>query len=114
MQENLSVVNLPKTATFQMRINPEIKAAVEDIFAKCGLTLTDAINVFLQQSINTQSLPFTVTASITESNTKKSAMTKEEAVAILMKELEKGRMSAQSEEDYISEEEILAEFGVVL
>ncbi len=110
MQENLSVVNLPKTATFQMRINPEVKAAVEDIFSKCGLTLTDAINVFLQQSINTQSLPFAVTASSTEEST----MTKEEAVAILMKELEIGRNSAKSEDDYITEEEMFAEFGVEL
>jgi len=110
MQENLSVVNLPKTATFQMRINPEVKAAVEDIFAKCGLTLTDAINVFLQQSINTQSLPFAVTASSTEEST----MTKEEAVAILMKELEIGRNSAKSIEDCIPIEVIAEEFGVEL
>ncbi|MCM1544929.1 MAG: type II toxin-antitoxin system RelB/DinJ family antitoxin [Ruminococcus sp.] len=110
MQENLSVVNLPKTATFQMRINPEVKSAVENIFAKCGLTLTDAINVFLQQSINTQSLPFAVTASSHEKKT----MTKEEAVAILMKELEIGRNSSPTDEDCISIEAIAEEFGVVL
>ena len=54
----LNVTNSPKTATFQMRINPEIKKEVESIYANCGMTLTDAINAFLQQrttdSVNMQ------------------------------------------------------------
>ena len=57
----LNVMNAPKTGTFQMRINPEIKAQVEQIYEKSGLTLTDAINCFLQQSINVGGLPFVVT-----------------------------------------------------
>ena len=40
----LNVMNAPKTSTFQMRINPEIKAQVEQIYERSGLTLTDAIN----------------------------------------------------------------------
>lgn len=42
MKEHFSVTNLPKTTTFQMRINPEVKAKVENIYAHCGMTLTDA------------------------------------------------------------------------
>ena len=61
MSDYLSVANSPKTATFQMRINPEIKNCVEDIYARCGMTLTDAINVFIQQTINTVGLPLIVT-----------------------------------------------------
>ena len=61
MSDYLSVANSPKTATFQMRINPEIKNCVEDIYARCGMTLTDAINVFIQQTINTEGLPLIVT-----------------------------------------------------
>ncbi len=30
-------------STFQVRINSEIKRAVEDVYAKTGMTLTDAI-----------------------------------------------------------------------
>ncbi|MBR6635440.1 MAG: type II toxin-antitoxin system RelB/DinJ family antitoxin, partial [Clostridia bacterium] len=51
MSEFMSVTNSPKTSTFQMRINPEIKEQVENIYARCGMTLTDAINIFIQQSI---------------------------------------------------------------
>jgi len=57
----LQVATAPKTSTFQMRINPEIRQEAEDIFARCGLTLTDAFNVFLQQSLNAGTLPFLVT-----------------------------------------------------
>ncbi|MEG0270816.1 MAG: type II toxin-antitoxin system RelB/DinJ family antitoxin, partial [Clostridia bacterium] len=61
--EQPNVINAPKTATFQMRINPQVKDKAEQIFANCGLTLTDAINVFIQQSMNVDGLPFLVTQS---------------------------------------------------
>ena len=42
----LNVIDSPKTATFQMRINPQVKKEVESIYANCGMTLTDAFNAF--------------------------------------------------------------------
>ena len=42
----LNTVSAPKTATFQMRINPDVKQKAESIFAAYGLTLTDAVNIF--------------------------------------------------------------------
>lgn len=57
-QHKLNVANAPKTSTFQMRINPEIKQQVENIYSRQGLTFTDAVNIFIQQSINTNGLPF--------------------------------------------------------
>ena len=59
--EKLNVMNAPKTSTFQMRINPEIKNQAEQLFQNCGMTLTDAINVFIQQSMNVGGMPFIVT-----------------------------------------------------
>lgn len=56
-----NVATAPKTGTFQLRINPEIKKYVESLYANCGMTLTDAVNAFLQQSINTGGLPFLMT-----------------------------------------------------
>ena len=44
MDTNLNVAIAPKDSTFQVRINSEIKRAVEDIYAKTGMTLTDAFN----------------------------------------------------------------------
>ena len=33
-QHKLNVANAPKTSTFQMRINPEIKQQVENIYSR--------------------------------------------------------------------------------
>ncbi len=102
---NLSVANSPKTSTFQMRINPEIKETVEEIYARCGMSLTDAINIFIQQSINVEGMPLIVTQN------SKDAI-KAQAIQILMSEIKKGEDSASSDSEYISESDILTEFGV--
>ena len=104
MQENMNVSSMPKTSSFQMRINPEVKKRLEEIYANCGMTLTDAVNVFIQQSINVEGLPLLVTQSSKEA-------LREQAIALLMTELKKGEDSVRSDTDWISEEEMLAEFG---
>ena len=104
MSEYLSVSDMPKTSTFQMRINPEVKAEAENTFSRCGLTLTEAVNIFIQQSINAEGLPFAV------SSNPKPKMTKQEAIKILMKELKKGEEC----EHCIPIEEAAKEFGVKL
>lgn len=78
-----NIVSVAKTDTFRMRVNPEIRRELERVYAKAGLSLTDAVNVFFQQSLNTGGLPFPVT----EENT---AIVKSKAMARLMKELKKG------------------------
>ena len=103
--ENLNVMNAPKTSTFQMRINPEIKNQAEQLFQNCGMTLTDAINVFIQQSMNVGGMPFIVTQNSREA-------LKDQAIAHLMSEIQKGRDSVRSENDWVSEEEMLAYFGI--
>ena len=101
----LNVVTAPKTSTFQMRINPEVKNAAENIFAKCGLTMTDAVNIFLQQTINIGGMPFVVTSDSQEA-------LRNQAIAILMAEIQKGRDSVKTDDDWVPEEEMLAHFGV--
>ena len=103
----LNIVNAPKTATFQMRINPEVKAEAEKLFSRCGLTFTDAVNVFLQQALNVGGMPFIVSSDSREA-------LRNQAIAILMAEIQKGRDSVRSESDWVSEEEMLARFGVDL
>lgn len=49
-----------KTATINMRVSPEIKADAESIFSSLGMTLTEAINVFLYKSVMEGGLPFDV------------------------------------------------------
>lgn len=78
-----NIVSAAKTDTFRMRVNPELRRELERVYAKAGLSLTDAVNVFFQQSLNTGGLPFPVT----EDN---AAIVKSKAMARLMKELKKG------------------------
>ena len=51
---------MAKTAAISMRIDPEVKSEAESIFGNFGLTLADAINVFLHKSIMEGGLPFDV------------------------------------------------------
>lgn len=101
MSTNLTA--MPKTSTFQFRINPEVRKQAETVFADCGLTLTEAINIFIQQSINVEGLPFVVTR-------KSKAAKSEQAVARLMSEIAAGEESA-AREGWIAESDILSEFG---
>ena len=79
----MDIVSAPKTDMFRMRINPEIRQDLEAVFAKNGLTLTDAVNVFFQQSLNAGGFPFSVTADNAD-------LVKAKALNRLMKELDAG------------------------
>lgn len=97
-----NIVNAPKDDVFRIRVNSEIKSELENIYAKNGLTLTDAINVFFQQSLNTGGFPFPVT----EDNAEK---LKAKALNQLVKELEKG---SSCDERY-TEKEALKMLGLL-
>lgn len=49
---------MPKTATINMRIEPTIKAQAEHVFSSFGISVTDAINIFLHASIMEGGFPF--------------------------------------------------------
>ncbi len=51
---------MAKTANINIRIDPETKASAEKLFASFGITVTDAINIFLHKSIMDGGLPFEV------------------------------------------------------
>ncbi|HIT45380.1 MAG TPA: type II toxin-antitoxin system RelB/DinJ family antitoxin [Candidatus Aphodovivens excrementavium] len=51
---------MAKTATISMRVSPQIKADAESLYASFGMTLTEAINIFLHKSIMEGGLPFDV------------------------------------------------------
>lgn len=102
--QNFNVVTAPKTATFQMRINPDVKKRVEDIYAAQGLTMTDAVNIFFQQSINEGGLPFLASPQNEE-------YMKAKAWKRLVAEVQKGWDSAERE-GWIPEEEAYKMLGV--
>ena len=49
---------MPKTANINLRIEPDIKAQAEAVFSSLGITVTDAITVFLHASIMEGGFPF--------------------------------------------------------
>ena len=51
---------MAKTANINIRIDPETKSSAEKLFASFGITITDAINIFLRKSIMEGGLPFEV------------------------------------------------------
>ena len=102
--DSTNVVAAPKTATFQMRINPDVKQQVEDIYARQGLTFTDAVNIFIQQSLNMGGLPFLVSP-------ENEAYMKDKAMRRLMAEIQRGWDSAEKD-GWVSEEDAYRLLGV--
>ena len=51
---------MSRTAVLNLRIEPEVKAEAEELFGSFGLTVTDAINVFLRQSLMHGGFPFEI------------------------------------------------------
>jgi len=49
---------MAKTSSMNIRIDPDIKTEVETIYKRFGMSLDDAINVFIYQSRNVGGLPF--------------------------------------------------------
>ena len=96
---SINVASAPKTAMFQMRINPEIKREAEDVFSAYGLSLTDAFNIFLQQSLNSNGFPFLLSPENAE------------AAAQLMAEIDKGWKSAE-EGGWLTLEEVESQLGL--
>ena len=49
---------MTKTSSLNIRLNPEIKKTAEIVYAQYGLSLTEAVTVFIHQSCNVGGLPF--------------------------------------------------------
>ncbi len=95
MNQAYNVSSAPKTTTFQMRMNPEINQRAEQRYARYGLNLTDAINIFIQQSLNMEGLPFLLSPENEE-------YMKNKALKRLMAELDAGWKSA-AQDGWVSE-----------
>ena len=49
---------MAKTANINLRIEPDVKAQADAVFSSLGISITDAINVFLHASIMEGGFPF--------------------------------------------------------
>lgn len=51
---------MAKTSNLNIRIDPTTKEAAEKLFSNFGISITDAVNIFLHQSLLSGGLPFAV------------------------------------------------------
>jgi len=102
--DTINVTSVPKTTTFQMRINPEVKQRMEEIYAHQGLSFTDAVNIFIQQSLNMEGLPFLLSSENEE-------YMKAKSMRRLLNEVQKGWESAEKD-GWVSEEDAYRALGV--
>ena len=58
-----------KTTTFTFRLKPEVKQQSIELFDSLGITLSDAINLFLHQAVKEGGLPFEVKREKAEQDT---------------------------------------------
>ncbi|MBW8310048.1 MAG: type II toxin-antitoxin system RelB/DinJ family antitoxin [Candidatus Paracaedibacteraceae bacterium] len=49
-----------RTETVRTRVDPEVKQRATLLFKKLGLTMSDALNLFLHQSICEERIPFDI------------------------------------------------------
>ena len=49
---------MAKTASLNMRIDPGVKKAAAEVFARFGISVSDAVNIFLHKSVMAGGLPF--------------------------------------------------------
>jgi len=54
------------TTTINIKTDTETKADAQQIFKALGLDMTTAVNLFLRETVNMKSLPFTTTAKTAE------------------------------------------------
>ena len=60
---------MAKTASMYVRIDPAIKEEVEKVYYRYGISLSEAINIFIYQSINIGGLPFDLRPAVPNAET---------------------------------------------
>ena len=53
---------MARTAELKLRIDPDLKRSATELYRRWGLNLTDAVTIFLNQSVAEGGLPFTMKA----------------------------------------------------
>ena len=56
----MEVINLAKTDTLNIRIEPNLKKEVEKTLNDLGMNIADAVTIFFKQVVMTESIPFII------------------------------------------------------
>lgn len=92
---------MAKTANINIRIEPDVKAEAEQLFSSFGITISDAVNIFIRKSLMQGGIPFSVVKPRFNKETEEAM---KEALAI-----EKGEVPAKH---YKNTDELFAEMGI--
>ena len=57
----IEVIKIAKTANINIRVDPEVKSTVDGIFSHFGITVADAVNIFLHKVMIVGGMPFDMT-----------------------------------------------------
>lgn len=76
---------MEKTATLNLRVNPEVKAQAESVLSKLGIPMSTAINMYLKQISLTGGIPFAITLPKAPASVNTDFMTPAEIHAKLLK-----------------------------
>lgn len=85
------------TKPINFRVEEELKANAEKLFKEMGLTMSAALNLFLQQVVNKRALPFIIEAPDPFYST--------ENQELLKKRIEKYNQGVAAEREIIEDEE---------
>lgn len=55
-----------KTDRIQVRIDPETKESASELFNKMGFTMSDAITLFIKQSLKEGCIPFNIPKNVVQ------------------------------------------------
>ncbi len=98
---------MAKTATLSIRIEPKIKLQAEKLFSKLGISMSEAMSLFLHQCVNDRALPFTPHVGRTEIPNAETVAAMEEGERIL-EEIKAGKR----EPDFKTAEEFFKSLGI--
>jgi len=82
---------MEKSATLNLRVNPQLKEQAEDILRQLGIPMSTAIDMFLNQITLVGGIPFSVTLPKAPASVNADAMTTDE----IHEKLRKGMESAE-------------------
>ena len=93
-------MNVIKTTTLNLRVNPAVKKQAEEILAELGIPMSTAINMYLRQINMTGGIPFSIELPKVPNEINADLMSKEELHTKLERgyaDYENGRVTSASE-----------------
>ena len=76
---------MEKTATLNLRVNPQLKSRAESVLSQLGIPMSTAIDMYLNQIALTGGIPFAVTLPKAPESVNADVMTNDELKAKLLK-----------------------------